>query len=198
MKPLISDCRFPIADCVLPRILLLLVTGCATGCGSMGAGSTTQPVAATQAAASAATAPASAATESPTIDWAVVSGSLGRKGELRGGVYTVTVPRDDLNVTIEGMDVPAAAGIASEFRFYRCSCGKSVVVGQFVCADYEANDVLLALQRQDILVSNVGPYLLYEKPRLLCIRFQSEGDAVKQAEALKSALYWTARHRDAR
>ena len=69
-----------------------------------------------------------------------------------------------------------------------------MVIGQFLCADYEANDVLLALQQNDILVSSVSPYQIYEKPRLLCIRFQSEGDAQKQATALKSALSWTAKH----
>jgi hypothetical protein len=113
---------------------------------------------------------------------------------LKAGVYTVTFPRDDLNVRIDGMDVPTAAGIESTFRFYICSCGKTVVIGQFVCADYEANDVLLALQQNDFLVSSVSPYLLYEKPRLLCIRFQSEGDAQKQSTTLKSALSWTAKH----
>jgi hypothetical protein len=132
------------------------------------------------------------------VDYSVIAQTLGRKGVLHENVYTVTVPRDDLMVSIEGMDVPAAAGIESVFNFYRCSCGKSVVIGQFVCADYEANDVLLALQQNDILVSSVSPYLLYEKPRLLCIRFQSEGEAQKQSTTLKSALSWTARHTDPR
>ncbi|HEY8750696.1 MAG TPA: DUF1259 domain-containing protein, partial [Tepidisphaeraceae bacterium] len=136
------------------------------------------------------------ATDSPNSpnDWSIVAQTLGRKGILHDNVYTVTIPRTDLFVAIEGMDVPAAAGIATDFNFYRCSCGKSVVIGQFVCADYEANDVLLALQQHDILVSSVGPFLLYEKPRLLAIRFQSEGDPQKQSDALKAALSWTAKH----
>ena len=139
------------------------------------------------------TRPTATATEGQT-DYPAVAKTLGHPGVLHDNVYTVTIPRDDLPVSIEGMDVPAAAGIASVFNFYKCTCGKSVVIGQFLCADYEANDVLLALQQSDILVSSVSPYLIYEKPRLLCIRFQSEGDAQKQATALKSALNWTAKH----
>jgi uncharacterized protein DUF1259 len=142
-----------------------------------------------------ATQPAAPASERQ-IDYAAVAKTLGRAGVLHDNVYTVTIPRDDLIVSIEGMDVPSAAGIASVFNFYRCTCGKSVVIGQFLCADYEANDVLLALQQNDILVGSVAPYLIYEKPRLICIRFQSEGDAQKQATALKSALSWTAKHTD--
>jgi len=128
------------------------------------------------------------------IDYSSIAKTLGHPGILHDNVYTVTIPRDDLLVSIEGMDIPPAAGIASVFNFYRCTCGKSIVIGQFLCADYEANDVLLSLQQNDILVSSVSPYLIYEKPRLLCIRFQSEGDAQKQATALKSALSWTAKH----
>ena len=118
-----------------------------------------------------------------------------KPGVLHNGVYTITFPREDLPVSIEGMDVPMAAGIESTFHFYRCSCGKIVVIGQFVLADYEANDVLYALQKEDFLVSSVGPLLLYEKPPLLAVRFQAEGAPGRLAHALKSALEWTNRSR---
>jgi len=168
----IAGLRFEIAGLSLSVMVL-------SGCASTGleGPATTRPVAA-------------AAGE----DYSGVAKTLGRAGVLHDGVYTVTVPRDDLMVSIEGMDVPAAAGIASVFNFYKCSCGKSVVIGQFLCADYEANDVLLSLQQNDILVSSVSPFLIYEKPRLLCVRFQSEGDVQKQSAALKAALGWTAKH----
>lgn len=120
---------------------------------------------------------------------------LGKSGSLRDGVYTVTFPRDDLNVRIEGMDVPTAAGIESTFRFYQCSCGKTVVIGQFVVADYEANDVAYALQKMDIPISSMGPFLLYEKPRLMEVRFQAEGKPRALAEAIRQALNWTGPNR---
>ncbi len=168
----ISNLRFEIG-CLSLAVMVL------SGCASPGLEetSTTRPVAAASG-----------------EDYSGVARTMGRAGVLHDGVYTVTVPRDDLMVSIEGMDVPAAAGISSVFNFYKCTCGKSVVIGQFLCADYEANDVLLSLQQNDILVSSVSPYLIYEKPRLLCVRFQSEGDAQKQAAALKAALGWTAKH----
>ena len=127
--------------------------------------------------------------------WKEISQIIGKSGEFKDGVYTIVIPRDDLTVRIEGMDVPIAAGIESVFRFYQCSCGKTVVLGQFVTPDYEANDVAYALQKQDILISSMGPYLLYEKPRLMMVRFQAEGKPQVLAKAIKSALEWTGKNR---
>jgi hypothetical protein len=141
--------------------------------------------------------PIIAADEEPSsIDpWKQVAQTLGKPGDLKDGVFTVTFPRDDLNVRIEGMDVPTGAGIESTFHFYQCSCGKTVVIGQFVCADYEANDVAYALQKENLLVSAIGPYLLYEKPRLMVIRFQAEGKPQPLAAAIRSAIGWTGKNR---
>ena len=90
-----------------------------------------------------------------TEAWKVISAELAKKGELKDGVYRVVVPRLDLEVTVEGNVVPASAGIESEFRFYRCPCGRINVVGQFVVADYEANDVIDSLRQGKIEVASV-------------------------------------------
>lgn len=171
---------------VISNLLGLAATLSAVGCSTTGG-----PAAATQPAPQV----ASAVQQAEADAWKQIAGVLGKPGELRDGVYTVTFPRDDLNVRIEGMDVPTAAGIESTFRFYVCSCGKTVVLGQFVCADYEANDVAYALQKENLLISTMAPYLLYEKPRLMMVRFQAEGKPQPLAQAIKSAIEWTGKNR---
>jgi hypothetical protein len=185
----ICDLRFAICDWRRIGILLFaaLITGCAAGSDAR------SPIAATRPAAVAATAPAEAFASEPA--WVEIAKALERKGVIKDGVYVVTVPRDDLDVTIEGMGIPTAAGIESVFYFYRCPCGKMNVVGQFVTADYEANDVADALRQGQIKVTSIGPLLLYEKPRLLVVRFQAEGDPVAMAKSLREALRWTAAER---
>ena len=163
--------------------LAMAVGGCASQ--NLDLGSTTQPTPATQ--------PSGA--DEASASFKQISDILGRPGEARDSVYTVTFPREDLVVRIEGMDIPAAAGIASTFHFYRCTCGKIVVIGEFIVTDYEANDVAYALQKQNILISSMAPFLIYEKPRLMSVRFQSEGNAIELAKAIKSALDWTGRNR---
>ena len=136
------------------------------------------------------------AEESDEQAWRAIAAALGKPGDLKDGVYSLVFPRDDLELTLQGNDVPAAAGIASEFRFYRCPCGRINVIGQFVVADYEANDVLDALREGRIEIASVGPLLLHERPRLLLVRFFGEnpsGGAL--AKTLRAALAWTGKER---
>jgi len=142
---------------------------------------------------SATSAPATAPASDPA--WPQIDKALGREGAVHGNVYTISIPRDDLDVSIEGMDVPTAAGLQSTFWFYRCPCGKLNLVGQFLVADYESNDVIDALRAGRIKVASVSPYLLYEKPHLLLIRFQDEGDPVELVGTLREALRWMGKQR---
>jgi Domain of Unknown Function (DUF1259) len=184
----ICDCRFAICDWKRVVVLLIgsILMGCAAGSDAPTLVLTARP------APVAATAPAEASADPA---WGDIAKVLERKGVIKDGVYVVTVPRDDLDVTIEGMGIPTAAGIESVFYFYRCPCGKMNVAGQFVTADYEANDVADALRQGQLKITSIGPLLLYEKPRLLVVRFQAEGDAVLMAKALREALRWTAAER---
>ena len=128
--------------------------------------------------------------------WKAVAAELGAPGELKQNVYCFVFPREDLDVTVEGNEVPPAAGIASEFRFYRCTCGRINVIGQFVVADYEANDVVDALRQGQIEVASLGPLLLHERPRLMLVRFFGENKSGRTlAKTLRSALSWTGKER---
>jgi hypothetical protein len=127
----------------------------------------------------------------PPYDWKQLDAVLGGKGEFKDDVCTFTFPRTDLNVAVDSMDVPVGAGIESKFYFYRCTCGKMKVVGQFCCADYEANDVIDAIRPGAIIeVANVGPMFISDKPRVSIVRFQGEGDGVSLAKLLKAGLGW--------
>ena len=134
--------------------------------------------------------------EDPSItpapyDWSQLDHVIGTRGELKDDVYTLTLPRGDLNVAVDGMDVPAAAGIASVFHFFRCPCGRIRVVGQFVCAEWESNDVIDAIRQGDMIaVASMSPMFVAAKPQVMVLRFQGEGDGPALAQLLKAGLGW--------
>lgn len=124
-------------------------------------------------------------------DWSQLDRLIGARGEFKDDVYTFTLPRADLNVAIDGMDVPAAAGVASVFHFFRCPCGKIRVVGQFACAEWESNDVIDAIRQGDMLaVASLSPMFVGAKPQVMIVRFQGEGDGPALAQLLKAGLGW--------
>ena len=169
-------------------LLAALTTGCAELVPDPAGASTPQRIDAV-----AATAPA---TQPADPAWADIAKILQRPGVLKDGIDTFTIPRDDLDIIIDGMGIPTGAGIESIFYFYRCPCGKMNVAGQFVTTDYESNDVVDALRKDaTIKVAGVGPMLLYDRPHLVLIRFQAEGDPSAMATVLREALRWTGKER---
>ena len=122
--------------------------------------------------------------------FAAIARVLGPGGVDKDEVFTYTLPRTDLEVRTDAGAVPASVA-ESRFHFFKCECGKMNVVGQFVLADYEANDVIDALREGHIKVVSVGPMLIGEQPRVLVVRFQGEGGSTTIAQTIKSALDWT-------
>jgi len=113
---------------------------------------------------------------------------LGGDRSFKNGVLTIVLPRTDLWVQNDMGDIPTGAGIESRFYFYKCPCGKDRVVGSFAVADYEVNDVIDALRDGQMDIIAVSPMFSGEKPRMMELRFQSEGEAEGLAGVLHSAL----------
>ena len=130
-------------------------------------------------------------------DWKPVADAVGAAGELKDHVYTITIPRTDLDVEIEGMLIPAGAGLAHRFHFFICPCGKTILVGEFCVPEYEANDVIDALRAGAILrVGSASNLFVGDRPKMMAVRFQGEGDGVQMAKLLKEALRWTGEARN--
>ncbi len=130
--------------------------------------------------------------------WQELDGLLGAKGVTLDGVHTYRFVRNDLDVSVEGMPIPSAAGIETVFHFYRCTCGHMNVVGQFVVTQAASSDVQGVLSGGEHLrVVSIGPLLLGEVPRLLVIRFQGEGTLGEMATTLQAARTESTRKRAA-
>jgi hypothetical protein len=126
---------------------------------------------------------------SGTLDTAAIEGALGLKGVLKDDVYHVDVPRDDLHLTVDGMTVPIEAGIASQFYFWLCPCGKTRVIGELVVCDYETDDVLDALHDGWLIkIDAIAPMLSEEHPSLRIVRFHGEGAPDEVAKRIHNAL----------
>jgi hypothetical protein len=145
-----------------------------------------------------ATAPSAADLQALSREYQQETAPLGGQRSFDQGVLTITLPRADLWVQADMGEIPTAAGLASQFYFYRCTCGKDKVVGQFVVADYEVNDVIDALRAGHMEVVSVAGMFVGDKPRMMSLRFQGEGLATDLTQTLKAALSWVGDARSAR
>jgi hypothetical protein len=118
--------------------------------------------------------------------FATVQEVLGRRGSLAGTVLQVGVPRAE-KIEEDGMEVPAAMGVASALNFERV--GEQVATtGDFVLIAAEVNPVLRELRSHGIEVTALHSHMLAETPRLFFMHFWGVGSPEAIAGALKAAL----------
>ena len=123
-----------------------------------------------------------------STDWSAIAKKIGGTGTLKPLAYTVSVPRTDLSLGYDDGEVPVDAGLESQFHFFRCPCGKMNLIGEFLVIDYEVNDVVDELRLGRMRVASISPMLLMDKPRMMIIRFQGQGETSALASVIKSAL----------
>jgi hypothetical protein len=121
------------------------------------------------------------------LDTVQLAQVLGVHGRANGGVYQVGVPRAG-EVTLDGVVVPPAMGVATAINLQATGATTAVATGDFVLIAGEVNPVARALRANGIAVTALHSHMLNETPRLLFMHFWGEGDALKVARGLRAAL----------
>ena len=142
------------------------------------------PLAAAQAASST---PASA----PAGNWKQVEDTMGRPGQMQpGDVIKFGMPRKDLHVVVDGVDIKPGLALGSWAAFKRDG-GGAMVMGDLVLTEDEVEPVMMKLQEGGILESAVHNHLIGESPHVMYMHIASHGDAVAMAKAIHDALALT-------
>jgi hypothetical protein len=125
-----------------------------------------------------------------SIDWSKVGLALGKPGSMQpGDVYKVSLPRSDLQVTAGGVPAKPALALGSWVAFKPAgSSGEAMAMGDLVLLEGEVGPVVRELQEQDIEQTAIHNHLLHESPRVMYVHIRGQGDPVKLATAIHSAL----------
>jgi hypothetical protein len=130
----------------------------------------------------------SAAAHAADSSWAQVGQALGKAGtELPGGIYKVALPRTDLKVTLDGVDIKPGLALGGWLAFERRG-GESMVMGDLVLTMDEVNPVMSKLLAGGIAVTAIHNHLLRNRPFTMYMHVQGMGDPVKLAGVLHTAL----------
>src|SRR6202171_4075755 len=134
---------------------------------------------------------ASAQTAPAASDWKAVEQALGRSGQLQGdGAYKFGLPRGDLKVTVDGVQVKPTLALGSWVAF--SSPGPdAMLMGDLVLAEDEVSPVMLALQENGLQITALHNHVLHETPRVMYMHIAGHGGAVKLAGSLKKVIALT-------
>ena len=121
-------------------------------------------------------------------DWSDVGKALGKDGQMQpGGVYRVALPRSDLKVTLDGVQIKPALALGSYLAFQKTG-KEAMVMGDLVLLQEEVNPVMKKLIESGIEITAIHNHLLRATPTVMYMHYMGHGDAAKLAAAVRSAL----------
>jgi Domain of Unknown Function (DUF1259) len=124
---------------------------------------------------------------SPPAFVKTIEDTLGRKGQLNGGVLAFGIPRAEA-ITEGGMTLTAPQGVAESINFQETTPGQVATTGDFVLKAEEVNPVISALEEHNIQVTALHSHMLTEEPRLFFMHFWASGNTESVAQGIKAAL----------
>jgi Domain of Unknown Function (DUF1259) len=122
-------------------------------------------------------------------DWqARVGAALGKTGAAApGGIYRVGLPRTDLKVTLDGVELKPGFALGSWLAFEKMG-DEGMVMGDLVLTMDEVNPVMTKLAAGGIEITALHNHLLRNQPFTMYLHVQGNGDPVKLAGVLHTAL----------
>jgi hypothetical protein len=124
-------------------------------------------------------------------DWKQVDQALGRTGQQQAdGAYKFGLPRGDLSVTVDGVQVKAALALGSWLAFSSPGQG-AMLMGDLVLTEDEVSPVMVALQENGIQVTALHNHVFHESPRVMYMHIAGHGDAAQLAAAMKKVIALT-------
>jgi hypothetical protein len=125
--------------------------------------------------------------EGPPLDTAAIARIVGREGDAKGGVYKITVGRDDLHVTVGGVEVTKSMGLNSWAAFVGTD-ERAHVAGDIAMLDEEVNPVVHALRAHGIDIVTIHNHMLGDEPHVTFLHYWGSGPAQELARGFTAAL----------
>jgi Domain of Unknown Function (DUF1259) len=104
-----------------------------------------------------------------------------------GGIYRVGLPRTDLKVTLDGVELKPGFALGGWLALAKMG-EQGMVMGDLVLTEAEVNPVITKLAAGGIEVSALHDHLLRNQPFTMYMHVLGHGDPVKLAAALHTAL----------
>src|SRR5260370_4305436 len=117
-----------------------------------------------------------------------VGEALGKTGTTTpSGIYRVGLPRTDLKVTLDGVELKAGFALGSWLAFEKMG-DQGMVMGDLVLTEAEVNPVMTKLAAGGVEVTALHNHLLRNQPFTMYMHVLGHGDPVKLAAVLHTAL----------
>jgi Domain of Unknown Function (DUF1259) len=124
------------------------------------------------------------------LDTAKIESATGLKGTFNEaeGVFKVTVPRNDVKISVDGWQMPPFMGLTSWAAFLPGKKEEAMVMGDLVLFQDEVNPVMSAALDAGLSVTALHNHFFYDDPKVYFMHIGGEGSVEKLGTAVKAAL----------
>lgn len=125
-----------------------------------------------------------------SLDTKAIEQAIGKPGEMKDEVYKVLLPRKDLSVSLNGVQLKPGFALGSWIAFKQAG-HDAVLDGDLVLLEQEVGAVFGKLRKEGIQISALHNHLIGETPKLMFLHIEGKGDAGNMAMSVKEALSLT-------
>ncbi|MBW8708739.1 MAG: DUF1259 domain-containing protein [Alphaproteobacteria bacterium] len=129
-----------------------------------------------------------AALPAQAADWSAVAQALGKSGtEMPGNVYRVGLPRSDLHVVREGIEIKPSFALGSWVAFAPMG-NQAMVMGDLVLTEDEVEPVMKAVLDGGLQVTALHNHIFKAAPATFYMHIGGMGEATAIARTIHGAL----------
>src|SRR5687767_12194779 len=110
------------------------------------------------------------------------------KWNAEEAVFKISVPRDDVQVSVDKWQMPPFMGLTSWAAFKAGLKENAMIMGDLVLFQDEVNPVMSVLLDNGIEVTALHNHFFYDNPKVYIMHLGGEGRVEKLAQGVKAAL----------
>jgi hypothetical protein len=117
----------------------------------------------------------------------VIAKITGLQPEVKNGIATVRVPRDDLSVVADGVTMTPFQGLTSWAAFEQAG-DKTMVMGDLTLTENQVNPTMTAALDNGLEITALHNHFFYERPRIFFMHIGGMGTTEQLATGVSKAL----------
>lgn len=121
------------------------------------------------------------------LDIEVLQQALGMEGEVQDGMLKVTIPQNDLGVTVDGVSIIPPMGMGSWAAFAPAG-DSAMVMGDVVLQEEEVKPVQQTLVEHGLTATALHKHFLREEPRVMYMHIGGAGTEEELAEGVRAVF----------
>jgi hypothetical protein len=121
------------------------------------------------------------------LDIAAIEQVTGLKGVEKNGEYKITIPQNDLNVTVDGFKIIPAMGLGTWAAFTPCG-DTAMMMGDIIVRENELQSVQQEVIRQGLMITAIHNHFIRNQPAVLYMHIDGKGNSSKLAGNIKAVL----------